>query len=249
MNDLVRAELLKFRTTRMLYGLAVGMIGSVALSVAGHILVPGHERDIPLDTAAGVAGVLSAAGSGAIFVLVLGVLALAGEFRHNTITSTFLTTPHRRRVVVAKLIASGIVGLCYGAASTALTLAIAVPWLAAKGVDLTLVRDQVGLAVLGAVLISVLYGLLGVAVGALVRNAVTAVAGALVWMMIVENLLVSLLPQVGKWLAGGTAAALARVEDPTGALLPMWAAGALLLGYAITLAAAGTRFVVRRDVC
>ena len=57
MNDLIRAELLKFRTTRMLYGLAAGMMGTVALSVAGHILVPGQERNIPLDTAAGVASV------------------------------------------------------------------------------------------------------------------------------------------------------------------------------------------------
>jgi len=248
MTDLVRAELLKLRTVRMPYGLAVGMMGSVALGVGGNILGAGQERRVPLDTAAGVANVLSAAGSGAIFVLVLGVLALAGEFRHSTVTSTLLTTPDRRRVVAAKLIASGVVGFGYAAAGSALTLAIAVPWLAAKGIDLTLVRDQVGLAVLAALLISVLYGLLGVGVGALVSNAVAAVAVALVWMMVVENLLVSLVPQVGKWLPGGAAAALARVDDPAGALLPMWAGGALLFRYSLAFAATGTHFVLRRDV-
>jgi hypothetical protein len=84
-------------------------------------------------------------------------------------------------------------------------------------------------------------------VGALVRNAVAAEAGALAWMAIVENLLVNLLPDVGKRL-GGAASALARVDAPTGDLLPMWAGGVLLFAYVIAFARVGTRFVLRRDV-
>jgi ABC-2 type transport system permease protein len=232
----------------MVYGLILAMMASVALGVTGTLLGVSGGRSIPPGTGPGVASVLSHAGSGAIFVLVLGILALAGEFRHNTITSTFLTTPDRRRVVAAKLAAATLLGLAFGAAGSLLTLAIAMPWLMAKGVSLAVVGHQVGLAVLGAVLITALYGLVGVGVGALVRNAVAAVAGALVWMAIVENLLVSLLPQVGKWLPGGAAAALARADNPAGGLLPMWAGGILLLGYAIAFAAAGTRFVLARDV-
>jgi ABC-2 type transport system permease protein len=248
MTNLIHAELLKFRTTPMVYGLIAAMTGSVALGVSGNLLGVGAERSLALDTGPGVASVLSHAGSGAIFVLVLGILALGSEFRHNTITSTFLTTPDRRRVVAAKLVAATVLGLAFGAAGSVLTLAIAVPWLMAKGVGLGLIGHEAGLAVLGAVLITALYGLVGVGVGALVRNVIAAVAGALVWMAIVENLLVSLLPQVGKWLPGGAAAALARADNPAGGLLPPWAGGALLLGYAIALAAAGTRFVLARDV-
>src|SRR5438874_2190225 len=35
---------------------------------------------------------------------------------------------------------------------------------------------------------------------------------------------------------------------PNGALLPVWAAALLLLGYAAAFSALGTRFVVRRDI-
>jgi ABC-type transport system involved in multi-copper enzyme maturation permease subunit len=248
MTNLVRAELMKFRTTRMVYGLLLGMSGSVALGVAGNILGNAQQRSTPLNTADGVASVLSNAGSGAIFVLVLGVLCLAGEFRHNTVTSAFLTTPDRRRVLAAKLVSASLVGVAFGVAGSVLTLAIAVPWLSAKGVGLGLIGQQVGLAVAGALLTTALYGLIGVGIGALVRNAIAAVAGALVWMAIIENLVVSLRPQVGKWLPGGAASALAREATPAGGLLPMWAGGALLLGYAIAFAVVGTRFVLERDV-
>jgi len=121
-----------------------------------------------------------------------------------------------------------------------LILAIALPWLIAKGASLA-VADRQGLATLGAMLITALYRLAGVGVGALVRNAIAAVAGALAWMAIVENLLVSLLPHTGKWLPGGAAAPV-RADNPVGGLLPCGQARALPLGYVIAFAAAGTRF-------
>src|SRR5207253_1793593 len=66
----------------------------------------------PLDSGGGVRYAMSAGASGAVMLLVIGILMMAGEFRHGTATSTFLITPDRLRVVVAKLVAASIVGAC-----------------------------------------------------------------------------------------------------------------------------------------
>ena len=41
---------------------------------------------------------------GGLFVLLLGILLITNEYYHQTATATFLTTPHRTKVIVAKLI-------------------------------------------------------------------------------------------------------------------------------------------------
>ena len=54
---------------------------------------------MPLASSEGVRGVMSAASAGVLLVLLVGISMMAGEFRHNTATPTFLITPDRRRVV------------------------------------------------------------------------------------------------------------------------------------------------------
>jgi hypothetical protein len=99
-----------------------------------------------------------------------------------------------------------------------------------------------------ALLAAGLCGLVGVGVGALVRNQVAALVGTLVWVLVVEGLLMSLLhaPSLGKWLP--SAAAKAAITSPGGAQLSRLAGTLLLAGYALALALVGTRLVVRRDI-
>ena len=94
-----------------------------------------------------------------------------------------------------------------------------------------------------------LSGLLGVGVAALVRNQVAAVTGALLWFLMVEGVMPAVLraPTLPKWLPGGATAAL-TYPFPSDQFLPMWAGGLLLAGYALVLAAIGSRVTVRRDV-
>jgi ABC-2 type transport system permease protein len=102
---------------------------------------------------------------------------------------------------------------------------------------------MVGVALLGPALC----GLVGVGVAALVRNQVAALVGTLVWVLVVEGLLLSLLhaPSLGKWLPSAAAAA---ITSPGGAYLSRWGGTLLLAGYALALALVGTRLVVRRDI-
>ncbi len=249
MNHLIRAELLKLRTTRMLYLNALGALVFVPLSVATSILTAGDPGAGPaLTTSEGLRGVMSAASSGSLVILMLGVLIMAGEFRHNTATSTFLISPDRSQVVRAKLIAAAIVGVLLAVAASVLTLAIALPWLASKHVDVDVLSGDVVPVLLGGIAATGLSALVGVGVGSIVRNQTVAIAGAAVWVLVVEGLLVSFAPDVGRWLPGGASSALSGVATANGGLLPIWAAALLLTAYGLTFAAAGTRFVLQRDV-
>ena len=149
--------------------------------------------------------------------------------------------------MAAKLATYALVGLLVSAAAGALTLAIGLPWLAAEGVHPRVFED-IGLVFAGSTAGTVLYGVLGVALGALVRSQTAAVALSLGWVLVLEGLFVGFLPALGRWLPGGAAAALSSTTVQADDLLPMWAAALVLAAYAVAFAAAGTRTVVRRDV-
>jgi ABC-2 type transport system permease protein len=179
--------------------------------------------------------------------LLLGILGMTTEFRHQTVTQTFLVTPDRGRVVAAKLVAYPLAGIALSLAILAFTAALATGWLAAEEITPSLLDARLGRVLLGAVLAAGLCGLVGVGVAALVRNQVAALVGVAVWVLLVEGLLMSLLhtPSLGKWLPSAAAAAL---TNPGGAQLSRLAGALLLAGYALALALAGTRLVVRRDI-
>jgi ABC-2 type transport system permease protein len=249
MIRLVRAEFTKLTTTRLLYGMAAAMAAFAVLTVVALMTTPDIEgnpalsaESLPMFVAAPVTLLSGAA-------LLLGILGMTGEFRHQTITQTFLVTPDRGRVVAAKLVAYPLAGIALAVTTLAVTAAVATGWLAAKGItpsfsDARLARI-VGVALLGAGLCA----LIGVGVGALVRNQVAALVGVLVWVLVVEGLLMSLLnapSSVAKWLP--SAAAAAAITSPGGGHLSRLGGMLLLAGYALALALAGTRLVVRRDI-
>jgi ABC-2 type transport system permease protein len=249
MIRLVRAEFTKLTTTRLIYGMAAAMAAFAVLAVVALMTTPDMEGKPPLSAdslpmfVAAPVTLLSGA------ALLLGILGMAGEFRHQTITGTFLVTPDRGRVVAAKLVAYPLAGIALTLTILAFTAAVATGWLAAKGITPSLLHARVvGQVLLGAVLAAGLCGLVGVGVAALVRNQVAALVGVAVWVLVVEGLLMSLLQapsSLAKWLPSAAAAAL---TNPGGGHLSRLAGTLLLAGYALALALAGTRLVVRRDI-
>ena len=247
MKNLIRAELLKLRTTRMFYGLALAALAIPLVSVIGAITSAGKSGGDPaLTTPEGIRNVMSTSLFSGLLVLIIGILLMAGEFRHNTATSTFLITPNRKRVVVAKLVASALVGAALALSSLVVTLAVALPWLATKHIHVDIFSRNVGLVLLGGMAAMTIFAVVGVGVGSLIRNQTAAVIIALIWLLVVDNLLVSFAHDIGKWTPVGTSAALAG--ESIHGLLPMWAGAVLFLGYGLAFAAAGTRFTVRRDI-
>jgi ABC-2 type transport system permease protein len=250
MTRLVRAEFSKLRTTRLIYGLATAMAAFGVLTVVVGATTAGQQGNPSLSAdsfamfiAAPVRHTLLAGAA-----LLLGILGMTGEFRHHTVTQTFLVTPDRGRVVAAKLVAYPLAAIALALTTMAVTAAVAAGWLAAKGITPSLLDARLGRVVGVALLAAGLCGLVGVGVGALVRNQVAALVGTLVWVLVVEGLLMSLLhaPSLGKWLP--SAAAKAAITSPGGAQLSRVAGSLLLAGYALALALIGTRLVVRRDI-
>ena len=207
MIRLVRIELLKLRTTPAAY-VALGV--SALLAVAGavaNILLAGQSDMAPLGSAENVGKVLAIGAVTSIAMLILGIMISAGEDRHRTILGTYLAEPRRGRVLLAKLVTAALVGAVGGALIFGLALAIAVPLYAAKGVHHLPV--DVAALWLGTTLITACFGLLGVALGALTRNTVAAIVGALVWVVVIElAILQPLFPSLAKWLPTGAGVAL-----------------------------------------
>jgi ABC-2 type transport system permease protein len=251
MTALVRAELLKMRTVRLPLGLLIGAVGLVVLGVLATVLTAGMDGSpLALEDPELFTRAVSNASGGYVLVLVLGILVLTQEFRFGTATPTFLVTPRRGRVVVAKLLALTVAGLVFAAVSAVVAVVTSAVAVAARGQDVTFGGTEVEV-LLGAVLVLVVYGPVGIGVAALVRNQIAAVIGALSWIFVAEALLIALLPDVGRWTPGGaTNAVLQLGEDATtrGELLPAWAGAGLLVAYALAFSVIGTVLTLRRDL-
>jgi ABC-2 type transport system permease protein len=246
MIRLVRAEFTKLTTTRLIYGMAAAMAAFAVLTVVANILDRQGAPPLSADSLPLLVGGPVTLLSGA--ALLLGILGMTGEFRHQTVTQTFLVTPDRGRVVAAKLVAYPLAGIALAVSILAFTAALATAWLAAKGITPSLLDARLGRVLVGAVLAAGLCGLVGVGVAALVRNQVAALVGVAVWVLLVEGLLMSLLnipSSLAKWLPSAAAAAL---TNPGGGHLSRLAGTLLLAAYGLALALAGTRLVVRRDI-
>jgi ABC-2 type transport system permease protein len=166
---------------------------------------------------------IGAGGAGPV-AAILAAAGTAGEFRHRTAAATFLAEPRRVRVITAKLIVYLLAGAAYALACVAVSLAVALPWLAARGTPVSLAAHG-NAAVLGAVIISAaLFGMTGAGLGALLGSEVITIAGLLLYLYVAEPLL-SRISALGSWTAylPGTAAdGLTQASQAGVRLLPPW---------------------------
>jgi ABC-2 type transport system permease protein len=247
MKNLIKVEILKLRTTPALYicGAIVG--GLTAVSVAANILLAGKQGAPALGTAENVNKVLSVAALSTMVALAMGVVMVAGEYRHRTIASGYLAEPRRGRVVAAKLVTAGGLGAVTGAAAFGLATAVAIPMFAAKGVH-HLPFDMTRMW-LGAVVASSCFGMLGVALGALTRHTVGAIVGAILWVQVVEvAVLQPAVPALAKWLPTGAGVALTSGGKDAAALLAPGPAALVLVAWAAVIALIAVKVSLNREV-
>jgi ABC-2 type transport system permease protein len=224
--------------------LAAGPVIVVA-GVTGLVESGGNVRD-PAEQGQALAHV----GLAAIVTLLFGIFAVAGEYRTGSITDTFLSFPDRRRVVVAKLIVYGLTGAAAGLVSSLAALAVTAAWWSAKGGTLHLSAADAWLTLGGGVAANLAFAVVGVGLGALIRNLAGAIAAALAWIALVEGIVAQLAgSSLARWLPLRASEALDR-SSLFGATqtLPQWAGGLVLLGYASLFATAAVVTTLRRDV-
>lgn len=241
MTRLLRAEVLKLRTTRTFAGLvAAALLISLAVAVLtsalGDHLTPGDVRDMfRMDFTR-------------LFVGLLGVMGMAGEWRHRTITGTVLAIPRRLRLLGAKTLAYAAAGAIVALVVVVVVIAVASLVLASRGQPTLPVADLADI-LWRRMAVAAVAGALGVCVGAIVRNQVAAVVGLLVVSSTLEPLVVGLAPEVGRF--GPTTGApdgVVRYVFADGHLLSAGVALLVLAGWiALTFAVAGA-LLRRRDV-
>ena len=250
MTALVRAEFRKLTTTRLwLWMLILGLaITGATTSAAIGFAEPGP---LGLDTDAGQRTIFAQATASLVVVGILGIVAVTSEFVYQTATPTFLSMPRRGKVVAAKLVTYAAAGLAYATACTAVVLAVTLPWLAAKNVDVVLTYTDLARTLGGVALEVALYAVLGVALGCLVRNQIAAIVGFVVYIFVVGPILtgVHATSDVAQYLPYQAGNALGRLTSSAdAAMLGQAAGGLVLLTWALVFAALGTRVAVRRDI-
>jgi ABC-2 type transport system permease protein len=249
MSRAISAELFKLRTTRTSWGVLLGALGLVLVIS----LIAALAGDFSsADVAPGI-DLLQISGLVQIFALVLGILIVATEFRHGTITPSLLAVPNRARLVAAKLVAAVLAGALLGLVAGALCAAIVLPLLSSRGIETGAESSEVVKIVLGNSAASALFAAIGVGLGALLRNQVGAIIGALGWLFVVQPLL-TIIPGfddvINKWFPSGAAGALAGMSGSSDApdSLAQVPAGLVLTAYAAVFVAAGLALLRRRDV-
>jgi len=244
----IRSELLKLRTTRTTLGLVLGLLALVAFIVVIQLVAERIEdAGIPrLDDPETQRAIFATGSVASLFAVLVGVLAVTGEFRHGTIRPTLLFTPVRERVMAAKGIACALAGLVLGLLAVGLTFGITLVWLAIDDVERWLDSGELAEIAAGTAVGALLWASIGVGVGAVVRNQVAAVVGTILWSMIPEPLLLALVPDVGRFMPVAASDALSGAAGPE-LLSPL--AGLLVLAvWAAVLTAAGIAVTARRDV-
>ncbi len=200
MKDLLSAEVLKLRSTRTALGLFIAaLLVSIVPAILVLVFVPAgglEENGAPLTVLLG-ASIVPTLG------LVFGILSMTNEYRHGTITYSYLVTPKRWQVIAVKLVVCFVVGVVVLAVAGALLVLVALVGYQVRGLDMDTGSILTVQAVKTVALILVTAGLMasfGVALGALVRNQPVAVAGTLIWALAVESIIFGLKPAVGQYL-------------------------------------------------
>jgi hypothetical protein len=139
-----------------------------------------------------------------------------------------------------------IIGIVFGFATEAVAVVAGNLAIAGRGIDVQLGGGDTALLLVGGAAVGTLWAVIGLGVGAIVRNQVATVVGLAAWLLFVESLLVAYVPEVGR-LAPGAAGAAIMGQDRANLLSP--AVGAVLLAaYALAAVVRGHVAVVRRDV-
>jgi ABC-2 type transport system permease protein len=251
-NTLIRTEILKLRTVRGPWLILAAAPLLVLAGVSG-LVISGGDLHKP----AAQSGALAHVGLTSLFTLVFGILAVAGEYRHKTITDTYLSTPERRQVITAKIAVYTSLGALSGVACSAAGLAAAAAWWADKGMPFSWPDSAMWTTIGGSIAWNAAFAAIGVGLGALVRNLVGAIAVALAWIAVIEGIVGQLVGSLARWLPFNAGQALGGSAGGSGGgppglgsatLLPRWGGAVVLVAYTIAFAVAAVTTSIRRDV-
>lgn len=272
--NLFKAELLKIRTTNTwwifllitlpLWGLTL-LFNAIQTSFlldqdTEGLSAEDAEQIVAAGEPANVAANLYTNGQffGVFIVMLLGTIVITNEYYHQTVTTTFLTTPHRTSVVTAKLAAASAFGLVLWIITTIVNVPV--------GMIIMGTHDEASHLADGAVwqaiglngLAYLLWAVFGVGFGVLIRSQIGATITALVLYFagyIGAAIFFGVLAaQFGDWfdnlqlLVPSLASQLMVAATDLPGSPPQWSGAAVLIGYALATGVIGTLIMRKRDI-
>lgn len=273
---LVKAEFLKLVTTNAWWLFALGAFVMWALTftinaVGAHFTLTqappeGLSPEEAAQFAAASDAVYQAANLytsgqffGLLFVVLIGIVMVTNEFQHQTATSTFLTTPHRSSVIFAKLGVASLAGLGFWIVTTALNIPATIIFLQTQDYPSLLGEWPVERAILLNGLAYLLWGILGVGIGVLIRSQIAAtVTAVLVYVLgtAAVGILFTLLSSAlgWDWITDAQYAlpSIASSLMVSGGDVPgqpeFWVGGVILVAWAVVTGTIGTMITRTRDI-
>jgi ABC-type transport system involved in multi-copper enzyme maturation permease subunit len=301
MIRLIRAELLKLRTTNMWWIFLLCSLAFTGLALLINIEQARSELNTPefvrseppagmsdedkaqflqdqqgeidriaqAHTAAGLAKFAvniytSGQFFGLLMVMLMAILLITNEFYHQTATATFLATPKRTRVIVAKLITGAAMALMFWLVSTVISVIAGALFFNAKGLSNSLGNWTAQQGLLLNLLVYALWAVFGIGIGVLIRSQIGATITAAVLYTVGTYAALAVLALIRAYLIKEDWVLESAVYIPPLAsqhiigtlagqvgdthLPPRWAGTVVLVGWAVVLGTIGTLITRKRDI-
>ena len=256
--NLIKSEWRKLIYVRAHWGLMIAatLISTLSVVVTPFILADqGELFGLGLEQTEAVDATYANGISGYIFAIILGIMLMAGEFRHGTAVATFITAPKRGSVLAAKLGMAAIAGVLLMWISTGFSFLAGFLVLSTFEEAGSPSEDLFLNTLIAATIGGVVLGVIGVAIGTLIRNQMLAITGALIYLFVIDPILLTLLPEVGKYLPTGLITAMLAIDinapelgfDTSSYLPPLEATGILLV-YGLVFGAVAIGTSLKRDI-
>lgn len=256
-GDVIRSEWTKIRTVRSTFWTLLAAVAAmIGLSVIASEVVVHQWSDVSAQDRVSFSPIeLTASGAflAQLAMGVLGVLVVTTEYSTGMIRATFAAVPQRRTVLAGKAVVFFGLTLVVGVVSSFVAFLAGQAVLGSyAGEDLGASLSDPGAlrSVIGAGVFLAVMGLLGVALGAVIRasaGAVAALFGMIFFLPGVLQLLpASITDTVGAYLPSSAGSAIYRQVQQPGVLSP-WVGALVLIGYALVALTVAAVLVGRRD--
>ena len=240
-GHVARMEWIKLRTLRSVrWSLLIALVGMIGIGIASGYNTRNPRGDVTNNILVG--GAL-----GSLVFAVLGVLVMTSEYSSGTIRATLAASPRRPLVLAAKASVFGVVALITGELATFAGFLAGAAFVHGGVPHPELSQPAVlrAVALSGAYL--ALIGLIGLALGVIVRHGAAAIA-TVVALLFVAPLLGLAQTPAGKFMPELIYAnSLGATQPVQGFSLSPWAGLGIICAYAAVLLAAGGWLLTRRD--